>query len=203
MRLHLYDIREPIPEAWLERVTPQRRARAQRYMQKEDRLRCLAAGVLLARALDVRSDDDLITDRNGKPALRDGRAQFSLSHSGFYVALAVAERPVGVDVERVRPLDWQVARRCFTALEMDWLSAEPTGEAFCRLWTGKEAILKATGEGLTRDPSSFCVLPPRDGEHSALGRRWRMTWRAFDGHVLCAACEAFAISECVMDRSTS
>lgn len=189
MKLYLYDIREPIPEAAMEGVAPGRRARARQYLRETDRLRCLAAGVLLARELGVHRDEDLVTGAYGKPSLRDGRAHFNLSHAGFYAVLAVAEQPIGVDIEPIQPFDWHVARRCFTGREMEWLEADASDSAFCRLWTGKEAIMKATGNGFALDPASFCVLPVRDGEHHIMDKRWLMTWRIIENHMICIAHE--------------
>ena len=53
---------------------------------------------------------------------------------------------------------WQVARRYFTAAEVAWLDGLPAAarpERFLRLWTLKEAFVKATGAGLTRDLAGF------------------------------------------------
>lgn len=151
-------------------------------------MRCLAAGFLLARELGVRSDDDIVTGRWGKPELRKGFPHFNLSHSGNYVALAIADAPIGIDIEQVQPFDWAVVRRCFNMDEREWLLTQATDEAFYRLWTGKEAVMKATGKGFSLDPASFCVLPTHDGEYEIDGKHWNLTWRNVDGHVLCVAC---------------
>lgn len=77
---------------------------------------------------------------------------FSLSHCEGAVALLVADAPCGVDVERIRRArTLAVARRYFSADEAAWLEALPADEqdsAFFRLWTLKEAAVKALGTGL-------------------------------------------------------
>ncbi|MFF4603846.1 4'-phosphopantetheinyl transferase family protein [Streptomyces sp. NPDC001339] len=90
--------------------------------------------------------------RWGKPAL-DGHPQlcFNLSHSADLALLAVAaRRPVGIDVERIRPADRsRSAGRWFPAAEADFVraAAGPAQSAarYARLWTRKEAWVKAAG----------------------------------------------------------
>jgi 4'-phosphopantetheinyl transferase len=113
---------------------------------------------LLGAYLDVpASRVALTTAQHGRPALADdsGRGlDFNWSHSGDAALLAVARGVApGIDIERMRPrpraLD--IARRYFSAAEADGLAALPEvarSLAFLRLWTAKEAVLKALGRGL-------------------------------------------------------
>lgn len=79
---------------------------------------------------------------------------FNLSHAGNEVLLAFARgQALGVDLERDnRHLSIDgIARRFFAAAEADALErldAASRRDAFLRLWTAKEAVLKALGEGL-------------------------------------------------------
>ncbi|PZT77848.1 MULTISPECIES: 4'-phosphopantetheinyl transferase family protein [unclassified Streptomyces] len=96
----------------------------------------------------------------GKPGL-DGdaqtrRCQFSLTHSGDLAVLALChDRRVGVDVEHVdrsRDPD-RFAARWFPAHESAWVSGAAAPDrlrAFLRLWTRKEACVKATGGRLVQ-----------------------------------------------------
>jgi 4'-phosphopantetheinyl transferase len=80
---------------------------------------------------------------------------FNLSHARDHALIAVARaQPLGVDLERVdRKLDaHDLARRFFAAREADALDALTEDEraiAFLRLWTCKEAVLKALGAGIS------------------------------------------------------
>jgi len=70
--------------------------------------------------------------------------------------VALSEAAVGVDIERMRPLD-RVERVAVAALSADELEAwrDSSGdraERFLRLWTRKEALLKAIGTGLRESP---------------------------------------------------
>jgi 4'-phosphopantetheinyl transferase len=87
---------------------------------------------------------------------------FNLSHTDGMVGVAVAMVPglaLGFDLEPLaRRVPLAVARRYFTASEVAWLDGLPVPtrtEGFLRLWTLKEAFIKATGKGLTEDLSSF------------------------------------------------
>jgi 4'-phosphopantetheinyl transferase len=78
---------------------------------------------------------------------------FNLAHTPGLVVLAVARgAPVGIDVEvRDKKVPLEVARRFFSQAEADALDALPAPAKalrFLRLWTLKEAYLKATGAGL-------------------------------------------------------
>jgi 4'-phosphopantetheinyl transferase len=107
--------------------------------------------------------------RHGKPRLLDDRnVQFSVSHSGDRVAVAVQRgAPVGVDVEKIG----RFAAGQLDLLADHVLAAEERAElrrwppsarpaAFTTYWTRKEAVLKATGEGLGEAVVSTVVSPP-------------------------------------------
>jgi 4'-phosphopantetheinyl transferase len=130
------------------------------------------------------------TGTAGKPALlgvTDAPA-FNLSHTDDFAALAVCRTPIaalGVDIERIRPIERDVARRFFSPGEvavLEALPAEGRTEAFYRCWTRKEAFVKATGDGLGFPLDAFDVslateapallrLEGRPADHVA---RWRM-----------------------------
>jgi 4'-phosphopantetheinyl transferase len=96
---------------------------------------------------------------HGKPSAGPGDPELSVAHSGDLVAVAMAAAPVGVDVEQVDGRPHQVgggdpdslARRVLAEPERAALAAvDPSGRAraFLVAWTRKEAVTKATGDGL-------------------------------------------------------
>jgi 4'-phosphopantetheinyl transferase len=96
---------------------------------------------------------------NGKPSIADQvhALSFNVSHSGPHCLIAVTRHgPVGVDIEPVRPgRDFlALARRFYTATENEVLSARSDAGLFYRMWTLKEAHIKARGlkllDGLDR-----------------------------------------------------
>ncbi len=131
-------------------------------------------------------------NRHGKPRLDPARhtvdLQFSLSRSTGLTIVAVAQGdPVGIDIECIRPLadPLGVARCFFTAQESGMLERQPAHRrdvCFLRYWTGKEALLKALGSGLSGPTSAFSIvlgpnrqlkLIPKDQRNRKL-RRWRL-----------------------------
>jgi 4'-phosphopantetheinyl transferase len=97
----------------------------------------------------------------GKPSV--GGIEFNLSHSGDVGVVALTRAaPVGIDVERIRPMDDLdgMARISFSPNErhnLQGLSGADKQEAFFRCWTRKEAYVKATGDGLGMPLDSFDV----------------------------------------------
>ena len=150
-------------DAGLELLTEDERAQARRFVRPEltrrfVRRRASLRG-LLARYTSVRAEE-LVFRQNafGKPSvaapLLACGVRFNLSHSQDLALVAVSnEDDLGVDIERVRPLADQesLSRRYFAPLEQEAISRQVASErvlAFFRIWTGKEAILKAFGVGL-------------------------------------------------------
>lgn len=127
-----------------------RRLDAERYLFAHGALRLLLADYLTCDPLALRFG----THENGKPFLDGAQLEFNLSHSGALALIAVAlSRQVGVDVEQLRPMPdlENLAARVCTPGELATLAglAEPQRErAFFAMWTRKEALAKATGEGI-------------------------------------------------------
>lgn len=175
-------------------VSDDERERAARFHRAQDRTRFVVARGFLRELLGKYLDADparlvFETGVAGKPVLA-GRGRepavlsFNLAHSGDLVLCAVATgRQVGVDVERIKDnLDvLEFARSQFAGEEIAELEAWPEAErreAFFRVWTRKEAFLKARGDGLGFGLRKFAVTAgpePRllrvDGEPGA-GARW-------------------------------
>jgi 4'-phosphopantetheinyl transferase len=131
-----------------------------------------ALRVLLGRYLD--RDPACLELRfgdNGKPELPASGFSFNLSHSGELALLAVTRADVrlGIDVEQmvVERAHDRLARRFFSTEEADRyaaLAAPERAAAFYRLWTRKEAYLKAWGTGLSFSSRRFTLeLEPGSG----------------------------------------
>jgi len=108
---------------------------------------------------------------HGKPILPDVPGlEFNLSHTSRTGLVAVTwNTRVGVDVEKERDLRLmaRVAERFFAVGEYEAWSRLPESErraAFFRLWTLKEAYLKAWGTGLTFASSRFEMDAPAHGD---------------------------------------
>jgi 4'-phosphopantetheinyl transferase len=108
-------------------------------------------------------------EAHGKPVLSPSpgwpNVQFNLAHSQDLVVYAIAVNcPVGIDVEYQRAMTdiTEIAQRFFSPSEqqaLNRLSGEVQKTAFFDYWTGKEAVLKATGQGLAGLSSVEIALP--------------------------------------------
>jgi 4'-phosphopantetheinyl transferase len=103
---------------------------------------------------------------HGKPMVEG--LEFNLAHSGGWVLFGVgSDRALGVDIERMQAMETDLDRlssRTFTKAEAQVVRnlAEPLkSRTFFRIWTCKEAYLKATGDGLGK-MKSLDVLCPLD-----------------------------------------
>ncbi|MFN2606621.1 MAG: 4'-phosphopantetheinyl transferase superfamily protein [Acidimicrobiales bacterium] len=169
--LYWVDLRVGADEeaAWAT-LAPDETARADRFIFEADRRRFVAGRAAVRSVLGERLDLQpaevrLSVDEWGKPVLAGvaGGPSFNVSHSGDVAVVAVADgRSVGVDVEVLRPGvgDLDVARRLFSPAERAALGAvapEDVDAAFLRVWTRKEAWVKAKGQGLSIPLHTFDV----------------------------------------------
>ena len=84
----------------------------------------------------------------GAPRLEHGPC-FSISHCKHAIAVAISEKPIGIDIEHIRAAKPELVERTMNEQEQNeiWTAASPD-IAFTRLWTQKEAVLKMQGTGI-------------------------------------------------------
>lgn len=70
----------------------------------------------------------------------------SFSHSSNMVACAVSDKPVGIDIERIRDVNQRTVLKSCTTEEANFLLLGKK-EDFFKIWTLKEAYIKAVGGG--------------------------------------------------------
>lgn len=145
-------------------LTESERVRAKRFLAAKHRGRFVLGRArmrqILGRYANQRPEDvELQFENLGKPFFADQelnqRFQFNFSNSSDLAICAVTLKdPIGVDLERVREMSNMLglAKRFFANSETERLLSQPSAaqpDAFFRLWTRKEAWLKAIGKGLT------------------------------------------------------
>jgi len=141
--------------------------RARRFAFERDRRRYLAAHCALRARLAASTGLPAQALRfaegpHGKPRLQDAPGcAFNLAHSEDLALIGIDTdgTEIGVDVEVLRTIDdaEPLAQRLFTPGEyLSWAALpQPARKAgFLRLWTRKEACLKAVGAGLSIAPAS-------------------------------------------------
>lgn len=115
--------------------------------------RSLLRSVLAARFGMEASVLPLSSAPSGGFAPLEEALHLSLTHTGSVAAIALAPYPVGLDVERIRPVPTGLIARMCAENEMI-----PQHEAGALLtWAAKEAVLKASGEGLRGGLRQVCL----------------------------------------------
>lgn len=204
--VHVWQSALDVPAARLDalhtHLTPDEVARAERYRFVAPGRRFVAARGLLREILGAYLDvapAELRFQQNawGKPLLAQPRdaLQFNLAHTDDLLLVAVtADRAVGIDVERVRPvqnLDGLVART-FSPTERAAFHALPRSqrlEAFFATWTRKEAYMKARGLGFRLPLGAFDVTVAPDAPPQVLA-----DWHSRGGRGGWMLCDIFIAS---------
>jgi 4'-phosphopantetheinyl transferase len=177
-------------------LDPTERHRASRFRFQRDRRRFVVAHAALRSLLGEYTGVEprrvnLTVRSGGKPVMSCGGVRdtphFNLAHSGDLALCAISNAEVGVDCERLGHHDdiERVSRQFFSVEEAGVLRAHPAADQmrfFLRTWVRKEAYLKATGEGLARDTTTFTVLGSAGGVtlHGVNGGNTDHSYRVYD-----------------------
>ncbi|GAA3987783.1 4'-phosphopantetheinyl transferase family protein [Mucilaginibacter dorajii] len=134
-------------------LQPDEVARANRYIQEKDRIRFIVsrAGLRTILAKYLHLDAPAITfkaNANRKPYIEGSDLKYNVSHTNDWVLIAIANTDVGVDTEKIDPaFDFpSILPDYFSPAETVFIGHSP--ENFFLLWTRKEALTKATSQGL-------------------------------------------------------
>ncbi|HHW67016.1 MAG TPA: 4'-phosphopantetheinyl transferase superfamily protein [Epulopiscium sp.] len=104
----------------------------------------------------------------GKPFLCDYSCiHFNLSHSREWIVCALGPVPVGIDIEFIRPIDFDLAKMFFSEYDYKNLMKKKGLEKlkfFYDLWTIKESYVKAKGMGMTIPFNSFSIIISKYGK---------------------------------------
>lgn len=161
--LCLHDVSEDEIERMFSCCDKARKERIGRMGPELKKKQSIGAGYLLFLLKKRFSiEEDPVVLPGGKPVfLSHKEVYFNISHSGNYAALAFGEMPLGMDMECVRRANLKVAKRFFAKEEYMYLTGKDGAEqadCFYKIWTGKEALVKAAGGGLSIPLASFSVL---------------------------------------------
>ena len=149
-------------------VSDEKRKKAGRFRFEKDAQRTVLGDVMarcaICRHTGVRNSEIAFSEnRYGKPMLQqpDG-IHFNIAHSGNWIVCALDRFAVGVDVEVIKPIGQDIAKRFFSTREHEYImgQAEPARTAeFFKIWTLKESFIKADGRGMSIPLDSFSILP--------------------------------------------
>jgi phosphopantetheinyl transferase len=157
---------------WLRALPERKRAAVERLRDPADRAATSLGVALLADALRARGRvlgaGELVYPAHGRPMLPGG-PEFSIAHGGGLVACAVADVPIGLDLEARGAVRAEQLRLVLSAEEraaVDAGALDPTDA-----WVMKEAVSKAAGRGAL----AVGAVTLRDGVAVLDGREWCLT----------------------------
>lgn len=142
--------------------------------------------------------DGYVATSDGVPLVNDGW-HWSVAHKRRCAVAAVARQSIGVDVEEIRPRDPAALAEIATDAELALIS-ERNDFTFFRLWTAKEAVIKALGMGMSAFDN--CRLTGTEVTHWCLhcgDAEWMVKHHFCAGHLFAAAGQALDINWLVTD----
>ena len=143
-------------------VSIQRREQALRYQHTFGQFCCLKSYLMLCELLlewgrthstpyTLHPTPTFLYNEYGAPYI-EGGPHFSISHCKTGIAVAVSEKPIGIDIEAIRTLKPELMRKTMSPNEQQRItSSTKPEEEFIRLWTQKEALVKLQGTGIITD----------------------------------------------------
>lgn len=141
--------------------------RANRFLSPIHKRRFIAArGTLryiLSQYLEIKPQElSFVYGEHNKPAIPNTDLQFNLAHSQDIAIYGLTlDHEVGIDIEKIQhSYNPAIAERYFSAKEnkeLEQIPEEEKKEAFYRLWSRKEAIIKALGKGFSQSLATFDV----------------------------------------------
>ena len=149
MRVQVFDHMNECTEAEVQRMLPQvsaqRREQALKYKHTFGQYCCLKSWIMLYDFIELSNYRavEWCYNEHGKPYIENG-PYFSISHCKEGIAVAVANQPIGIDIEAIRHADEELIVRTMNEEERVGMD----DRTFTRLWTQKEAVLKMEGTGI-------------------------------------------------------
>lgn len=136
------------------------------YKYDKDKKRTLAGEMLARRMIStycnvVPEEISFETGCYGKSNAKHLNVEFNISHSEEMVVCAISDKPVGIDVEMIRPIGTNILRKLCTDVDLEYIFDNGTitnnipcnfdDQQLCRfyeVWTAKEAYFKCVGTGI-------------------------------------------------------
>ncbi len=154
-------------EKMLMMISPEEKERFFKFKFKKDAHLYLFGKILTRKIIGRMAKKNpieivFVKNKFGKPRLKYPPIKnfyFNLSHSGKYAVLVLSEKPVGVDIEEIRPIDIKLLSAQLHKKEQDELNScknpRKQTEKFFTIWTLKEAYAKAMGRRLSLSVKDF------------------------------------------------
>ena len=156
-------------------VTGKDRENADRFSVEKDKIAHLISAYFKRKYVG-----NWTLNEYGKPISDD--VFFNVSHSEKAVVIALSDSEVGIDIENVRPVKNSLKEYVSSDDELSFINSE---EDFFKIWTAKESLVKAQGQGLKKDVKSVPAFP-FDGEKEYLGEKYFSRQTRYNGYIITA-----------------
>lgn len=161
---------------WYSYLHKAKKNRVDSYRNQSDKYRSVCAHMLALKGISEYtnlSPEEIIIaeDQNGKPYCKNADIFFSLSHADNMVVCAVSDKPIGIDIEKIRTVNMATAKRICTKRELEHVFGHaPDDEDFKKcedkeiltrfyeIWVKKEAFGKKEGTGIAYNMKKVDVL---------------------------------------------
>lgn len=179
MKFYQYNIRDLSDEKYIHYyslMSEEKKRRVDRFRFEDDKKRTVVGEMLARRAISEWCgvpEESIAFEiaEHGKPYAKDLNIEFNISHSADMVVCVVDDNPVGVDIEKIRPVDLNTAKRIFSDDEIGYIFGGVPGiedynhylndavlQRFFELWTKKEAYGKLVGTGLFSEGNTTATV---------------------------------------------
>ena len=126
MKFYQYNIQDLSDEKYIHYyslMSEEKKRRVDRFRFEDDKKRTVVGEMLARRAISewcgVPEENIAFgVAEHGKPYVEDLNIEFNISHSADMVVCVVNDNPVGVDIEKIRPVDLNTAKRIFSEEEI-------------------------------------------------------------------------------------
>lgn len=179
-------------ESLLREVDEEKKIKISKFVYKEDAYRTLIGDVLIRSMVceKLKMSNKQISfyiNEYGKPFINNTtRVHFNVSHAGEWVLCVLSNGEIGIDIERIQPIDLDIAKYYFSEVEyMDLQKKDGVDKIyyFFDLWTLKESYIKARGMGLSIPLKDFCIRVANDGitlSGKEINKNWFFKQYEFD-----------------------
>ncbi len=139
-----------------------------KFTNKKDKIRSVIGEILIRTVIEEElcygESKDIKFEKNkyGKPYIKEyPQFNFNISHSEDIVVGAIDNQPIGIDIEKVKTINYEgIAREFFAEGEFNYIikdSLDNKLERFYKIWTLKESYIKCCGQGLSLPLKSFSI----------------------------------------------
>lgn len=179
MKFYQYNIRDLSDDSYIHYyslMSENKKQQVDRFRFEDDKNRTVVGEMLARKAISEWCgvpEESIIfgTAEHGKPYAKDFNVEFNISHSADMVVCVVDDKPVGVDIEKIRPVDLNTAKRIFSNEEIEYIFGSVPDiedyndylndvalQRFFELWTKKEAYGKLVGIGLFTETNATAIV---------------------------------------------